>query len=200
MIQFGVQNLKLFVDAPLLMVPAFRALLEDDSSPDKANGTADLLYVYLLSDYGMLNPLRDLDYNEKESSALRYAYADGKLPTNEKRLELIENARSVYRHLNETSERRLSAVIDKQIDQLRELLDQTKPEIIVQKNAKGETEGFVSNIKLIQEAIREVEKMVKAKVSIEQNLLASNTRAKANQQRSPLETGQIGYKKKEKAA
>lgn len=181
MIKFDVVDYKLSITAETLMVPEFRALVEADRSPGKAQALKDLLYVWGMYDEQSI--YTQLPYADKEAAVRRDAYGSANYIVPKDRQKWLDEAIAVYTLYNETSERRLLQVMQKKMQQMTVYLDQMPVD---------SDESF----KKLMDAYTKLETIVsvmeKASVIVERGISKGKTRTKGNMERSPRERGQLG--------
>ena len=181
MIKFDVVDYKLSLTAETLLVPEFRALVEADRSPGKAQALKDLLYVWGM--YDEQSVYTQLPYADKEAAVRRDAYGSANYIVPKDRQQGLDEAIEVYTRYNETSERRLLMVMEKKMQQLTDYLDKMGVDTEEQFDKILST---MTKLKVIVSAREE------AATIVERGISKGKTRTKGNLERSPRERGQLG--------
>lgn len=159
MLRFTIHNGKVVIDPSLLMMKEFTDILEYAKNNEDL-GNRLLLYVYYCCDLNKDNPMRDVDFRLKESQAMSRALGPIKKTSFTKKEEsLIGAAMDAYNFTNETALERASLTYDQKIDEIRSLLEKTKPELhavyesctcnTCQENVVDVIEKYVSNDRII---------------------------------------------------
>jgi len=112
------------------MISEFTDILDYTKEKDDEDlGMRMLLYVFYCCDLTDNNPLRDVDYRLKEEQALSRAFPGRKKKFLKKEKEFLDAAIDAYNFFNETALERATLAYDKKIDEIRTLLENTKPEV-----------------------------------------------------------------------
>ena len=184
---------KLLINDESLLIPEFKALYDLGDI-----GIKHLQYIYLIADISDDNPLRNIQENEKEDKAEKICYSVNPdspffigLATEEAAREMITTAYNVYLKLNETSPTRLLISIDKKIDQIRVTLEELQPKVVENYNEKTGATTFASNLKLITDALQEIDSLMGTRESISKRIQKEDrkVKSKGNKERSPLQEG-----------
>jgi len=149
MLKFTTFENKVVIDPSVLLVEEFTNIIKHYKSKTDASNHM-LLYVFFCCDLTEQNMFRDIDHRLKESQALSRAYPGNKKKEfNKKEKELVEAAMDAYNFFNETALERATLSYDQKIDEIRTLLDDTKPEVHPIIDEDGNIDKYVSNDKII---------------------------------------------------
>lgn len=198
--QFEFRDEKIVTDFRFYMFEEYTDIWNGDSSKNKINANRMLYFVFLLCDIGEDNPLKDVKVEKREAEAKFRAFRDMNKQFTEDERSLLEPAVKLYVELNMTAEERLLSAFDSKSKELGKVLEDAKPEQVV--NEENGVVSFVSNSKIITDALSKLsklrtnrEKIVSAikKQSITQKVRGGLTL-------SPLSKGLIKIKPKKNAA
>lgn len=159
MLKFTILSGKVVIDPTLLMVKEFTDILDYAKSKEDL-GNRLLLYIFYCCDLTNQNPMRDVDFRLKEEQAMSRALGPIKKTSFTKKEEaLISAAMDAYNFFNESALERAGLTYDQKIDEIRSLLEKTKPELhavyetctcnMCQENVVDIIEKYVSNDKII---------------------------------------------------
>jgi Asp-tRNA(Asn)/Glu-tRNA(Gln) amidotransferase C subunit len=169
-ISFTLSNGKLVLDPKLAMIEEFTNILEyGEKKGNKDLGSRMLLYIFYCCDLTNNNPMKDVDYREKERQAMARALGPiKKTKFTKKETELINEGLDAYNYFNEDALERSANVQQRKIDEISDLLDKTKPFIdLVHDIDTGEIDKVVTNQKAIEGFVKQLESlavgMLKAK-------------------------------------
>ena len=182
MISFKIQNQQLVVDEKTLIVPEFKAIW--DKYTDKRSAQKMLTYVFGLADITTMNPFFDVPEHDLEKSLKKSIYKDEKHKFSKPEQKLIDDAVAIYKKLNEDSVFRTLRTINKKIDEINLYMERQR---ITSDNLNDQI-TLISKYDAILNSKAATEDMVAKQVE--------KQKAKGGFERSPLETGQIGYKPK----
>ena len=168
MISFVLLQGKLIVDPQLTMIQEFTDILKYAEKKKDDLGKRLLLYVFYCCDLTNNNPMKDVDHREKERQAMVRALGPIKkkefTPKEEK---LVGAAMDAYNYFNEDALERSAITQQKKIDEVSELLSNTKPFIEKIYDEGGELDKVVTNQAAITGFIKQLEMlangMLKAK-------------------------------------
>lgn len=189
MLSFIIERDQVIIDPEVFGIAEVKAVWDNDKSFNKDRSNKIFLYVYYMKDVD--SPFIDLEDSKRKETVLRNVYGvDGVLP-DETEWGLIEELEKVYDLLNETSEKRLLLMYDKEIDRLRRLIEQTEPSIDSSINAQGVT-VYTTNTKIITDAMKALSQLTKDKLDLKEELdkKASKGRVRGNKSLSILEKKQ----------
>lgn len=124
------------------------------------------------------NPFRDLDTAVRESNVFMAVFKkkgikELKLPT--KTLKLYEVAEETFLKFNSTAESRLNASIDKKLDEISTMLDDTVPTIEESVTKSGEVK-YNSNLNIILNMFSKIDVIMKAKHTLETSIMKNESR------------------------
>lgn len=158
-ITFTLLQGQLVVDPTLVMVKEFTDILEYGEKKKKPDlGQRMLLYVFYCCDLTSNNPMKDVDYREKEQQAMVRALGSIKKDSFTKPEKLlIDSAIDAYNYFNEDALERSSNVQQRKIDEIGELLDNTKPFIETVTDDEGNLDKVVTNEKAIAGFVKQLE-------------------------------------------
>ena len=132
MLKFTVLNERVLLDPSLVMISEFTDIIDyGKKKKDKDLANQLLLYIFFCCDLTDANPMKDIDYRNKEPQARRRAFPNQKGEKSFTKLEqkLVDAAIDAYNFFNETALERATLSFDHKIDEIRSLLDKTAPEI-----------------------------------------------------------------------
>jgi len=147
MLRFTVLNNNVVLDPSVLLIQEFTDILEysEKQKKDPKWGFSALLYVFFCCDLTNNNPLRDVDYRQKPEQASKRTWGRNVPIFSDKEQKLIDAAIEAYNYLNETALERATLTYDQKIDEIRSLLERTKPEINTLLDDNGLVSKYVSN-------------------------------------------------------
>jgi len=158
---------------------------------DKKESTKALLYVYLAKDEESDNPFRNLSYKEREKEAEMRIYGEDGIP--EDWVEDIQRAMDTY----PLTEEQISIyTYNKKMDELGELLRNTKPKIQKNEHATTGTVSFTTNIDIINAILKDITNIIQAKASLVALYTTGRIPKYLRGGLSPLATGKIKTKEK----
>lgn len=185
------QKDELIITYQIKLFDEFADILNEVKPKRKANQL--LHYVYLLCDRSDKNPLRDLDSAVKQEQCLYRAFKVRDVKLSEKEQQLVKAAIQVYKTHNESSKDRIKFSIERKIDQLAKMLDDTTPEIIRNIDPKTGNVNFASNTKIIMDSIKELNNTLSTLDKVEASIMKQkNERQVGNKGKSSmLESGRL---------
>ena len=166
MLRFTISDGRVLVDPTLAMIKEFTDILDYAAKKgDDKLGNRMLLYVFYCCDLTDNNPMRDVDYRMKEEQAFSRAFAGGILTkfTKDQRA-LIDAAMDAYNFFNETAIERATLAYDQKIDEIRTLLEDTRPEIHPVMDENGGITNYVSNNKILADFSKQLNDMATYKL------------------------------------
>jgi len=131
-----------------------------------------LQVIYYLNSRDIANPFRDLDQITLMENILMSVFKVKNfksLKLSKKEQELYTKAEKIFIKFNSTSESRLERSINKKLDEISELLDDTTPVIEESTTSSGETK-FSSNLTIILNLFTKIETIMKSKTVL-QNII-----------------------------
>lgn len=190
MIKFDIEGSKVIISPETLTIKAFRDIWDYDKSPDKELASRMLTFVYHFMDLD--SPFAGADYKER----YELCRAENGLPKDmsEEESKLLEEACRMYdeEHLNDSAEKRFLRIWDEKIDQLRELVERTTPEIKSFISKTGEVK-YTTNTSILTKIMNEMDALMKTKEALEARLKNKSTDIKIQGQKSlsMLESGEV---------
>ena len=137
MISFTLLNGKLIVDPKMIMIKEFTDIMSYGKK--KELGMRMLLYVFYCCDLTNNNPMKDVDYRQKEEQAMVRAMGPIKKTSfTPKEQGLIDSGIHAYNYFNEDSLERSANTQQRKIDEVSKLLDETVPFITTVYNPETE--------------------------------------------------------------
>ena len=193
MISFTLLKGKLVIDPQMVMIKEFTDILEYGEKKKGELGKRLLLYVFYCCDLTNNNPMKDVDYREKERQAMvRSLGPIKKTSLNNKEEKLVGAAMDAYNYFNEDALERSAITQQKKIDEVSALLDSTKPFIEKVYEEDGQTlDKVVTNQAAIAGFIKQLEMlatgMLRAKETAKK--VENVGRVKGNKGSSIIERG-----------
>jgi len=193
-----VDGFKVVPDATLAMVQEFLDIVEYSKKikqPDLANRV--LLYIFWCCDLTPHNPMRDVDFREKEKQAFNRAFNGTEIKKLEGELkDLVDAGIEAYNYFNETSIERAVIAYDNKIDEIRTALQDTRPEIHTILDENNQVAKYVSNDKIIESYAKQLKDMTNYKLAaLETAKKIENTgRVRASKSSSLMERGVLTRK------
>lgn len=193
MISFTLLKGKLIIDPQLIMIKEFTDILKYGEKKKDELGKRLLLYVFYCCDLTNGNPMKDVDYREKERQAMVRALGPiKKTEFNAKEDKLVGAAMDAYNYFNEDALERSAITQQKKIDEVAALLDITEPFIEKVYEEDGVTlDKVVTNQAAIAGFIKQLEMlatgMLRAKETAKK--VENVGRVKGNKGSSMIERG-----------
>ncbi len=183
------------VDESTLKYKEFSALLKKDNTI----GNKLLLYVYLLCDMSMGNPIKDVAYTDRQKEALSVVFNsetyDIKKELGEDWNKLTIAAINCYNKNIVLEEEKDIYAYDKKMDQFRAMLLETIPRI--EKNInKNEAISFSTNIEIINSVLEDIVSLIQTKSSIVSMIVQGTIPKHLRGGLSPLTTGKLNTTKR----
>jgi hypothetical protein len=151
-----------------------------------------LLFIYLAEDCSEDNPLSTMRFDEKEEEARRLVYGNKYLDSvyTPAELRMIDAAREEVNNLYVTDYHKDVRAYDKKIDQMSDLLNDTKPTIVKNTRTSNENVTFSSNIDIINNILKDIVGLVTTKTMIIDSYVnGSSGKSIRGMSKSPLESG-----------
>ena len=186
MISFLIKDGRLTIDAKALTVPAFNEVWE--FYEDKKDSQAMFIYIFGMKDITINNPYLDVPHYERDAVVKNSVFGDRKYKFSEDEKKLLNVALPAYEKLNKDSPYRMLDMINLKIDEIERYA----------RTNKIDSDNLNQQIAMIEK----VEKLIKSKAVVEEYVAKEikKTKTQGDFTRSPLETGQIGYKRASKEA
>lgn len=168
MLDFTIVKDKIVLDPNIILFDELHDLYKD-----KKYGLDLLRVIYYRHSRSASNPFRDIDSAVKESNIIQRVFRtrslkDLKLSTAVKKK--FEAAEKVYMEHNDTSESRLMKSMDRKMDQMATLLDDTDPTIEESVTKSGETK-FNTNLTIMLNLFSKIDTILKNKSMLENSIL-----------------------------
>jgi len=164
MLKFTILNNKVVVDPNIILLSDLNKLYKHGTRGERL-----LQVIYYTHSRDVDNPFRDLDQITVEENVVSAVFKkksmdELKLTTTEK--ELFRLAEKTYLKYNMTSESRLEKAIDKKLDEISTLLNDTMPVIEESVTKNGEVK-FTSNLNIILNLFTKIETIMKSKTVLQ---------------------------------
>ena len=191
MINFKFRKERLVTDAVTYIFHEFVDILEWDKTTDKRKANKMLYFVFLLCDLSEENPIRDVPYDHKEEEALFRAYGKKTHKFTKRELELVHPAVDTYLKYSKAAEERILEVFDDKAEEIRLVLEETKPETV--ENEKDGVVAFSTNTGIITKSLKELDYIKKQKINVMAAVKneAMTQRVRGQLVLSPLSKGSI---------
>jgi hypothetical protein len=193
MIRFTILDGKVIVDPTIKMIHEFQVILdygEKKKDPEIAN--LMLLFVFWCCDLTALNPFRDVRVSRKVEDATKRIFLGTKRKKFTKQeADMIDAAMDAYNYFNEDALERSALVQSKKIDQINDLLDNTKPEVHPVFDEDGAIDKYVSNAKIISDLRKELKEMALGMLAAKETAkkIENTGRVRGNKKSSLIERG-----------
>lgn len=174
MLKFTIMKGKVVLSPEIALFPELQTVY------DMKDGDKLLQSIYYMHSRDKDNPFRDLDLMVKESNVFMAIFKKESLTA----LKLTKKAHAAYlvaeklflKH-NETAESRLHKSIDKKLDEISKLLDDTVPTIEESITKSGEVK-YNSNLTIILNMFSKIEIIMKARTTLENSILKNESKGK----------------------
>jgi len=147
---------------------------------DMKDGDKLLQTIYYMHSRDTENPFRDLDSVVKESNVFMAVFKKESLKAlklNKKGNDAYLAAEKLFLKFNDTAESRLHSSIDKKLDEISRLLDETVPTIEESVTKSGEVK-YNSNLTIILNMFSKIEVILKARTTLESAILKNESKGK----------------------
>ena len=190
-IRFKFRKERIVTDEIFFMFKQFRDLWEWDTSPNKDKAHRLFYFIFLLCDLTEENQLRDVPANRKEEEAKFYAFGNKNKTFTKSELKVLEPAMACFVKYNTIPEERILEAFDLKADELRNVLEDTKPETV--ENFKNGVTSFVSNSAIITKGLKKLDAVKKSKINVIAAVRreAMTQRVRGGTSLSPLSRGNI---------
>lgn len=151
-----------------------------------------LMYIFFSSSLAEENPYRDLPIDARDKESIFRAFGDIKkyelTPEEEK---LILPAKAAYIKYTETADERIVFSYNTKLDELKILLDETKPVIERNENEGTGAVSFVTNSAILTKIMSDIDVLIEKREKIKASLLNQSTsgRVKGGYASSLIEKG-----------
>jgi len=163
MIQFTLVKDKVVLDPNIVLFKELHELYKIKRGPDF------LKSIYYTYSREADNPFRDLSQMILEENVLQVIFGVGtweEVEMTNKERDLYEAAENLFVKYNETSEARLEKSINKKLDEISTMLDETKPKIETSYTKTGEIK-FNTNLNIILNLFTKIETILKGKTVLQ---------------------------------
>lgn len=160
MISFTIVKDKIVLDPNIVLFKELSALYKH-----KPRGEKLLRVIYYLHSRDKENPFRDLDQSIVLENVLQVVFNVGswdELKLTETEKKLYRDAENIFIQYNLTAEARLEKAIDKKMDEITKMLNETKPAIEESVTKSGEVK-FTTNLNIILNLFTKIETIMKSK-------------------------------------
>lgn len=192
---FKVYKEKLMIDTKSIDNKELLKLIEMDVSKDKSVALKCLLYIFFRFNLSEDNPLKDIAYNEKRSEALFRAFGDKfydiTKELGEDMAKQIAIASKAYADEYINDFQRDILTYDKKMDQLREMLEKTKPKIVKNENEKTGGISYNSNTDIINKTLASIITIIHTKAQVMTRQFEGSVPKHLRGGLSPLSKGNI---------
>ena len=190
-IRFKFRKEKIITDEVFFMFKPFRDLWEWDKSPDKEKANPMFYFIFLLCDLTEENQLRDTPASKKEEEAKFYAFGKKDKIFTKTELKVLTPALECFVKYNTIPEERILEAFDSKADELRVILENTKPE--TEENNSNGVITFVSNSSIITKGLKKLDAVKKSKINVISAIRrdAMTQRVRGGTMLSPLSRGNI---------
>ena len=174
MLSFTIVKGKIVLDPNIVLFGSLSDLYE------KVRGEALLRVIYYMHSRDTENPFRDLEERILEENVLQVVFSvanwnELKLTKVEKHLYL--EAEKTFIKYNLTAESRLEKAIDKKIDEITIMLNDTTPTIEESVTKNGEVK-FNTNLNIILNLFTKIETIMKSKTVLQNAILKQEGKGK----------------------
>lgn len=165
MLEFKFESKRVIVDAKTMMIAGISTIWEDDDTKTKETASKLLTYVHLVSQLDAKAPYFQSSFDEVRMLVKKDLFGDMDFAFPEDLDLLLENTIEEYQKAYEPPEYRMRRMFIKKIDQTRNIIEDTDPEI-VKSVSRGQT-TFSSNFSILQKMMGELDSMFEDKEKLE---------------------------------
>lgn len=174
MLRFTIVNNKVVLDPNIVLLMPLSDLYVEKRGPKL------LQVIYYIHSRHPDNPFRDLDQITIEENVMRAVFNKGtwkelKITAREKKL--YKAAEDLFLKHNTTPESRLERAIDRKLDEVSKLLNDTDPVIEESITKSGETK-FNSNLTIILNLFSKIETIMKSKKILQNSIMKQEASGK----------------------
>ena len=163
MLKFTIVKNKLALDLKIVLFEDLNNLFKEK------RGEKLLQVIYYMHSRDSENPFRDLDQITVAENVISSVFKKkslGELDLTEKEAALYVKAEKAFIKYNVTSEARLEKAIDKKLDEISTMLNDTIPTIEESVTKNGEVK-FTSNLSIILNLFTKIETIMKSKTVLQ---------------------------------
>lgn len=153
---FTLKDRKVQIKAQDLFLADMKKIYEEDKSQNKEDSTKHFTYIHLVSQIDPEAPFYRAPLAEVVKSAKKEIYGDPNYLFDDE--EAVDELVTKYQQAHSTPEWRIIKSFDTKIDQLRDLMDETVPEIKETKNGT-----FAANTQIIVKTLQDIESIIKSR-------------------------------------
>jgi hypothetical protein len=177
-IKLNFKEDRIIIDVNFLQLEDFVAIKEYYGPKKKSKTDKMFLYIYYMFSLSEENAFRDLDGRMKKEQVIYRIWKsrDAEPPFDKKELSLFNKAADAFILHSSTEEERAVEELNRKMEQLRETIRDTAPKIVEQINPSTGVTSFVTNIDIINKAIKELPTILEVK----EKLIASMKRQSIN--------------------
>jgi hypothetical protein len=164
----------------IILSPEITLIEELKDLYNTKDGNSLLQTIYYMHSRDMDNPFRDMDYAVKEENvfmAIVKKKSLKELKLDKKTFELYRKAENRFLEMNQTAESRLSEAIDRKLDEISRLLNDTIPAIEESVTKSGEVK-FTSNLNIILNLFSKIDIIMKARGTLETAILKNESKGR----------------------
>ena len=175
MLEFTLAGGKIVLSKEIVLFEELHTLYKLPEGPKLLES---IYYMYSRDLKG--NPFRDISESVKESNVFMAVFKKENLKSlklSKGTLKLYEAATDIFLKYNATAEGRLSASIDKKLDEISIMLDSTVPTIEESLTKSGETK-YNSNLGIILNMFSKIDTIMKAKSTLETAILKNESKGR----------------------
>lgn len=183
------------INDKVVITPSMKVIPELDkiiSLSNKKKVHQYLMYIYFSSSLEEENPYRDLEAGAREKESMYRAFGDTKKTSfTEEEERLILPAKAAFIKHTETADERIVFSYNVKLDELKILLDETKPVIERTENESTGAVSFVTNSAILTKIMSDVDVLIEKREKIKASLLNQSTsgRVKGGYASSLIEKG-----------
>jgi len=174
MVRFTIVNNKVVLDPNIVLLKDLSDLYVEKRGPKF------LQVIYYMHSRNQDNPFRDLDQITIETNILQAVFNNAKwedIKMSDKEKKLYISAEKTFMKHNTTPESRLEKAIDKKLDEVSRMLNETVPVIEESITKNGETK-FSSNLSIILNLFTKIETIMKSKTVLQNAILKQEVAGK----------------------
>jgi hypothetical protein len=170
---FSRERNRVVVDAYALMIDEIRIIWQKDRTRIKDKATELISYVHLASQIDPEAPF----FSSKEEEVKRLVIQNIWRNAPPRNLEQYDDTITAYQEVYETAGVRILKSFTVKIDEIKDLIDEQKPRIEENFNEKSGATTFATNIKMITDAMKEINGLMDEQEKLEQRLKRQDLQA-----------------------
>ena len=195
MIRFTIYEDSVILDPYMLLVPEITAITDYGKEIDNPDRALEMLkFVFLCSELSDMNPINKTSHKDRPKEAKSMCRGIQKVTKVES--ELLSKCIDAYVRYNEDSPDRSREEIENKIDELRELLGRTKPEMNPVHDLDGQILKYATNYDKIDGISKTIKNLMEILEAITNTArrLQNTGKVKGDRATSMLESGRLGVK------